>query len=56
MLQHPAYSLELVHSDYHLFRSMALVPGRNFHDIEEVEDGICEFFVSKNEDLNHHEL
>ena len=46
LLPHPAYILDLIPSDYHLFRSMAyLSRGRNFENIEAVEAVLAEFFA-----------
>jgi len=48
LLSHPANSLDLVPSDYHLLRSMAhFLQGINFQVIEEVDSGIHKFFVPR---------
>lgn len=48
ILPHPAFSPDLAPSDYHLFRSMAhFLRGRQFENIEQVENGCREFFLSK---------
>ena len=46
LLPHPAYSPDLVPSDYPLFRSMAhFLHGRNFENIKAVEVGLTELFA-----------
>ena len=51
LLPHPAYSPDLAPSDYYLFRSMAhFLRGRNFNNLDEVENGCLEFFSSKNKE------
>jgi histone-lysine N-methyltransferase SETMAR len=48
VLPHPPYSPDLAPSDYHMFRSMAhFLRGRRFNNTDELEDGIREFFASK---------
>src|SRR3569832_1297673 len=48
LLPHPAYSLDLAPSDYHLLRSMAhFLVGRRFKNEHEVKEGCQAFFVSK---------
>ena len=48
LVLHPAYSPDLATSDYHLFRSIAHFLHRiNLKNIEAVEVGLAEFFVSK---------
>ena len=55
LLPHPAYSPDLAPSDYHLFRSMAhFLRGRNFQNIQEVENACREFFGSKDKDWYRH--
>ena len=50
LLPHPAYSLDLASSDYHLFRSMAhFLREGNFENFEGVEVVLAEFFTSKPE-------
>ena len=47
----PAYSSDLVPSDYHLFWSMAhFLHGRNFENIEAVEMGLNKFFAPNTRD------
>ena len=49
LLPHPAYSPDVIPSDYHLFRSMAhFLSGRCFTKVEELENGCRDFFASKN--------
>lgn len=51
LLPHPAYSPDLAPSDYHLFRSMAhFLRGRNFNNLNDVENGCRTFFASKNKE------
>ena len=45
VLPHPPYSPDLAPSDYHMFRSIAHFLG--FNNTGELEDGIREFFASK---------
>jgi len=48
LLPHPAYSPDLVPSDFNLFMSIAhFLSGRIFDNIADVEQGCCEFFASK---------
>lgn len=55
ILPHPAYSPDLAPSDYYLFRAMAhFLKGRTFNDLEEVEIGCQEFFVSKDKEWYQH--
>ena len=47
LLPHPAYSPDLVPSDFHLLRYMAhFLRERNFENIDAVEVGLTEFFAS----------
>ena len=53
-LPHQAYSPDLAHSEYHLFRSLAhFLRGRNFENLEAVEVELSEFFASKTRDCYH---
>lgn len=55
VLPHPPYSPDLAPSDYHLFRSMAhFLRGRQFENVEEVENGCHEFFASKSKEWYRH--
>ena len=48
LLPHPEYNHDLAPSDYDLFRSMShFLSKRNFENIEAVEVGLIEVFVSK---------
>lgn len=48
LLPHPPYSPDLAPSDYYLFRSMAhYLQGKSFLNVEDVRNGITEFFASK---------
>jgi hypothetical protein len=47
-MPHPAYSPDLVPSDFHLFQAMAhFLHGHSFKPTEDVKMGCCEFFASK---------
>jgi hypothetical protein len=51
-LSHPPYSPDLAPCDYHLFRSMAhFLRGRRFNNVAELENGIREFFASKDREF-----
>ena len=55
LLPHPAYSPDLAPSDYYLFRSMAhFLRGRRFDNLEQVENGVQEFFASKDKEWYQH--
>jgi histone-lysine N-methyltransferase SETMAR len=46
LLPHPAYSPDLLPSDFHLFQAVAhSLHGRSFKTIEDVEMGCHEFFA-----------
>lgn len=50
VLPHPPYSPDIAPSDYHLFRSLkSWLKGKKFDSVEEVREGIQEFFNSKDE-------
>jgi histone-lysine N-methyltransferase SETMAR len=51
LLPHPAFSPDLVPSDYHLFRSMAqFLRGKKFQSVVDVEVVVEEFFASKDKE------
>jgi hypothetical protein len=55
LLQHPAYSPDLVPLDFHLFRAKAhFLRGHRFKTIEDVEMGCRELFASKAKARYHH--
>lgn len=52
VLPHPPYSPDVAPSDYHLFRSMQhYLAGKKFSSFQDVQNGIQEFFDSKDENF-----
>ena len=50
LIPHPAYSPDLLQSDYHLFRSMAhYLVGKSFKNDDDLKSGCQHFFDSKNQ-------
>lgn len=51
LLPHPAYSPDLAPSDYYIFRALAhFLRKRQFNNLQDVENGIRDFFASKTKD------
>jgi len=52
VIPHPPYSPDISPSDYHIFRSMAhFLKGKIFKDGKQIDEGMKEFFDSKNVDF-----